>query len=575
MYLATKDYEQFQVLDADGRVCAERSLRERKACTPQRGVLAEFAGAGLAGRAFPGDEVRLALGSADGGAELVARKTDKLFLVGTLELNSKSRYGITSRGVLRYKFLPYDESYPPFFVGCTQKDTSRNLLVRIQFDSWPADSTCPIGVLVQTFGPAGDLAAEEEALLGFYGPVRWRREDVPAFPSGQLPPLAEGSGMPCVNSTGLLTFHVDPPGCHDIDDAISFKPMAAMSGEFLGHLVKIHIADVTSWLRAYPQLAGLASAAGQTLYRDGVAVRPMFPAALSEGGMSLLPGAPRRAWTLNFLWNHGQRQGNPWWTFEEIIVKVSYTYDSVIGSPQAELLEAVASGLAGRPLGPDSHAWIEAMMLFYNLEAAATLKGGAGGAGVLRRHAAPDLARLEEMRALGLPAERLAMRAGEYCGAQEEDTVHWGLGAAAYCHASSPIRRWADCLNQAALAAILEGGVAGATPSQEVAALNAAGRRAKRYERDLSYVRALLGRAIGQTHEGIVVEPAQQSRDGMAKAEPGRIWVPYLERVVRCGSSETAGLQPGTAVSCRFFADPSRRNWKQRLVVRAEPVYEN
>ena len=538
MYLATKDYEHFQLVDEAGA------------------VIREFAGAAAAGRAFPGDEVRPA---ADGvGAELVHRAASKLFLVGTLELNSKSRYGITSRGVLRYKFLPYDEAYPPFFVGCSQKDTSRNLLVRIQFDSWPADSTCPIGVLVQTFGAAGDLAAEEEALLGFYGPVRWRREDVPLLPiEGELPPLAVGSGLPCVNSTALLTFHVDPPGCRDIDDAISFKPMATMSGEFLGHLVKIHIADVTTWLRAYPQLAGPAGAAGQTRYRDGAAVRPMFPLALSEGGMSLLPGARRRAWTLNFLWSGGQRQGNPWWTFEEIIVKESYTYDSVLGSPQAGLVEAVASGLAGRPLGADSHAWIEAMMLFYNLEAASTLKKN--GLGVMRRHAAPDAAQLQEMQALGLPAERLAMRAGEYCGAQEENTAHWGLGAAAYCHASSPIRRWADCLNQAALAAVLEGWAAEPTPSQEVAALNAAGRRAKRYERDLSYVRALLGGGMQVAHEGIVVEP-------------GRVWLPYLERVVRCASSGIDKLPAGSALRCRLFADPSRRNWKQRLVVQAQPA---
>lgn len=537
MYLATNDYEHFQVLEENGRAHTV------------------FDGAALAGRAFPGDEVRVAAGGQ--GAELVARKTDKLFLVGTLELNSKSRYGITSRGVLRYKFLPYDESYPPFFVGCTQKDTSRNLLVRIQFDSWPAESTCPIGVIVQGYGHAGDLAAEEQALLIHYGPTRWRREDLPAkLPAAdELLPIQPGP-LPCVNSTGLLTFHVDPPGCRDIDDAISFKPMADMSGEFLGHLVKIHIADVVTWLRAYPQLAEPAAAMGQTLYRDGAAVRPMFPAALSEGGMSLLPGVPRRAWTLNFLWSRGQRQGNPWWTFEQIIVKESYTYESVLRAPQAGLLEVVASGVAGRPLGGDSHAWIEALMLLYNLEAAALLRKE--GTGVLRRHAAPDLLRLEQLRGLGLPAERLAMRAGEYCLSSEEGVGHWGLGAAAYCHASSPIRRWADCLNQMALAAALEGWGSGdlALPATtgSVAALNAAAKRAKRYERDLAYVRALLGLAAAAAHEGAVIEP-------------GRIWLSYLERVVR---AETGELPPGSAVLCRFFADPSRRNWKGRLVVRAE-----
>ena len=523
--LETTDYEQFRV------------------CTEGGGVVHEFAGAATAGRAFPGDEVRLV----DSRVELVKRAHAKLFLVGTLELNSKSRYGITSRGVLRYKFLPYDTAYPPFFVGCSSKDTTQNLLVRIQFDDWPASSTCPIGLLVQTFGPAGVVEVEEAALLAHYGPVRWRREDVPSLhTSSGLPPL-EPSSVGYVDSTDLCTFHVDPPGCRDIDDAISFKPIPGQEGVILA---KIHIADVASWLKAYPGIAGPAAAAGQTLYRDGVAVRPMFPAELSEGGMSLLPGELRRAWTLNFLWSCGERQGNPWWTHDEIRVKESYTYESVLGSPHADLLGGIASSLAGRPL-TDPHEWIEHMMLFYNRSAAEELKRR--GVGVIRRHAAPDLERLEAMRRLGLPAERLAMRAGEYCLAAEEDTVHWGLGAAVYCHASSPIRRWADCINQMALAAVLDNYLtARASSFQVVASLNAAARRAKGYERDLAYVRALLGPAAGESHAGTV-------------AEAGRIWLPYLERIVR---ADTGECQAGEEVGVRFFTDAGKRNWKQRLVVR-------
>lgn len=558
--LETSDYEHFLVRMDGG------------------GIAYEFAGAAAAGRAFPGDEVCIVDGGVElaahsGGmhdrryatVELVRRAEAKLFLVGTLELNSKSRYGITSRGVLRYKFLPYDAAYPPFFVGCSQKDTSRNLLVRIQFDDWPSSSTCPIGLLVQKFGPAGDLGAEEEALLAHYGPVRWRREDVPALSEG-LPPIEPGSAA-YTDSTDLCTFHVDPPGCRDIDDAISFKPVTgAEEGSIL---VKIHIADVASWLKAYPGLAERAEAAGQTLYRDGVAVRPMFPAALSEGAMSLLPGELRRAWTLNFLWSGEERLpqegATPWWTHDEIRVKESYTYESILRSRHAGLLGRVASSLAGRSLS-DPHEWIEHMMLFYNRSAAEELKRR--GVGVLRRHAAPDLAQLELMRSIGLPAsvgDRLAMRAGEYCLAAEEDTVHWGLGAAVYCHASSPIRRWSDCVNQMALAVLLQGsGVAGPSPFEVVEGLNAAARRAKRYERDLSYVRALLGPTAGEIHAGTVVEPGRQSRDGMALAEAGRIWVPYLERVVR---ADTGGSKAGEGINVRFFADAGKRNWKGRLVV--------
>jgi hypothetical protein len=285
--------------------------------------------------------------------------------------------------------------------------------------------------------------------------------------------------------------------------------------------------------------------------------------------MSLLPGELRRAWTLNFLWSGEeglpQEGAAPWWTHDEIRVKESYTYDSILGSRHADLLGRVASSLAGRFLS-DPHEWIEHMMLFYNRSAAEELKRR--GVGVLRRHAAPDLAQLELMRSIGLPAsvgDRLAMRAGEYCLAAEKETMHWVLGAAVYCHASSPIRRWSDCVNQMALAVVLQGsGVADPSTFEVVEGLNAAARRAKRYERDLSYVRALIGPAAGEVHAGTVVEPGRQSRDGMALAEAGRIWVPYLERVVR---AETGEYKAGESVRVRFFANAGKRNWKGRLVV--------
>ena len=523
--LQTKDYEHFSVRSADGS------------------SVASFDGAAAANKALPGDLV-----SWDGATATLVSRAPFPPLVGTLELNSKSRYGITSRGVLRYMFLPFSEAYPPFFVGCSSRDTSRNLLVRIQFDSWPASSTCPIGTLTQTFGPAGDLRAEEEALLAHYAPVRWKATDT-------LPCLGTGlEGVATVvDATQLDTFHIDPPGCRDIDDAISFQSVG-MEG---GYEVHIHIADVASWIHAYPQMAEKAAEIGQTLYRDGVAVRPMFPAAFSEGHMSLLPGEIRTAWTFVFPWDAERRvvglaEGR--WERQRICVKGSYTYETARESPWAGLLQRLTSGLVNRPV-TDPHEWVEQLMLLYNRAAAAMLKRV--GSGVLRRHAGPDVDRFEAMRASGLPAsacDRLGMRAGEYCLATEEGVAHWGLGAAVYCHASSPIRRWSDCINQLVLAGIIQGVVNryGAAGAKEVEALNAAGKRAKGYERDIAYVRILLAAGGGVlVREAVVVEE-------------GRIYISSWERIVR---ADTGEIPPGTEVSARIFADASKRNWKRRLVV--------
>ena len=149
-------------------------------------------------------------------------------------------------------------------------------------------------------------------------------------------------------------------------------------------------------------------------------------------------------------------------------------------------LEEICSGIARRHI-TDSHEWIEQLMLLYNREAAKLLR--ASGAGVLRRHAGKFHERNAAYEAAGLPADRLAVAAGEYCLASSEDTRHCGLGADLYCHASSPIRRWADCVNQ-----LIMMGVQGVP--HDVDQMNARSKAIKAYERDLIFMNALLGGTV-------------------------------------------------------------------------------
>lgn len=514
--LHTTDYQRFTVVAPDG-------------------ATAEFEGAARAGRALPGDTV-----SWDGSfCQTVVRHPAPLFLVGTVELTSKTRYGMSSRGVPIFRFTPMSEAYPPFFVGCSQRDTRWNLLGRIQFDSWSADSSLPKGVLVQTFGAAGNLEAEEAALLAHYGAARWKRGEA----SGCLSP-GEASDQSLLDAA---TFHIDPPGCRDIDDAVT---LCELPGDEMD--VHIHIADVASWLIANPHLVEKATAIGQTLYRDGAAVRPMFPLELSEGTFSLLPGESRRALTLTARvdLNRGVLVGEPRWAFHQICVKESHTYESAATASWAATLAQVAQALNGGKVSADPHDWVESLMLFYNRSAAAALR--ARGQGVLRRHAAPDLQRMAQLRELSLPAEKLAMRAGEYCSPAAADVVHWGLGAAAYCHASSPIRRWADCVNQLALRDWILG--TSDAWKADATALNVAAKRAKQYERDLIFLRALVGPDAQKKVVGIVVED-------------GHLWIDAWGRLAR---ADTKGLEPGARVRVWAFADESQRNWKRRLVLRVE-----
>jgi exoribonuclease R len=530
--LKTRDYRIFTIINTDDNGESSKNVA--------------FEGASNAAQAFHNDTVEWIEGE-DGCnsakvIRVISRAESSRFHVGTLELNSKTRYGMTSRGALLFRFTPFDPAYPPFFVGCSKKDTSQNILVRIEFDKWTDNSTCPRGNLIQTFGVAGDMKAEENALLYHYSPVKWGQGK--ASPTDTIVvPKMDVELYPFLD---LPTFHIDPPGCKDIDDAITIEEVGINE-----YAVHIHIADVAAWLRKNRWLQEKAAAIGQTLYCDGKAVNPMFPLELSENAFSLLPGQLRRVLTCSFKWKRGLGQdADVTWSSRTIRVTHSYTYESAQDAPWA----AVLSEICGTS---DSHKWVEHLMLFYNKEAAKLLRQY--GKGLLRRHAAPKEELLTVCKELGLPAEKMAMAAGEYCLAQEDDVHHWGIGTALYCHASSPIRRWADCLNQMCLTEILrkyiEGGAV-AVDKTTVSSIQELSKKAKSYERELVFLRLILAPNPTSSLKGVVVKE-------------GRVWVHHWDRTIKV---DTRSLVAGSEVRVFYFYNPSERNWKNRIIFRVDSL---
>ena len=70
----------------------------------------EFKGAEKANKCLPGDLV--SWNFIEGYCECVT-STKHGKIVGVLELTSKTRYGLTSRGAPIFLFRPFDSSYPP------------------------------------------------------------------------------------------------------------------------------------------------------------------------------------------------------------------------------------------------------------------------------------------------------------------------------------------------------------------------------------------------------------------------------------------------------------------------------
>jgi exoribonuclease R len=443
-------------------------------------------------------------------------------IAGVLELSSRTRYGMTSRNTPIYLFRPLDVALSPCVVGSSHRDVSRNVLALAEVAAWEPRKLTR-ATLVEIIGPCGDIHAERRALLLQYSRLPWRKFDSKSVRA----PSAEGR----LKVSGY-TLNIDPVGCRDIDDAITFGDDG---------FTYITIADVAAWVAANPAHAfvDVAAELGQTLYENGRAVSPMLPI---EQECSLLPGTERLGVSLRFRWT-GAEMTDVEFVRTAITNTASFTYESIYASPHAQTIRAMAGHLAGHD-SFDSHEWVEHLMLFYNCEAAKVLVEK--NRGFLRVHESPDAARMEEIRAaLGYDARFLAYKSAQYVDVREAgDRTHWGLAKKHYCHASSPIRRFADVVNQSVLT------------DQDCdwtitsAQLNESARRARQFERDAFFLEQVMATDSRST-SGVVLNDR-------------RVWAPEWQRMVSCKNDAA----PGTRGILRFSLDMNQPTWKRRMVFR-------
>jgi len=433
-------------------------------------------------------------------------------VVGVLELASKYRYGITSHGSPLYLFRSYDGH--EYIVGSASRATENQIAVIDACDHGPRQRAN----LSRIIGPVGDYAAEREALLLHYCPVKPVETEAIADPSESREEISA--------ATGWTTFHIDPPGCRDIDDAVAYHPE---------HGWAITIADAAAAVAAGSATDLAAHAIGATFYDlDGRAVRTMLPPSISEDRASLLPGQRRRGVTLFLGLPTSANVSETRFGLTWITVEHSFTYDSFPGSAVATVL-----GITTEP-----HTWIEELMIRYNREVAAILKRNTG---FLRVQPAADTELPTSLRFLG-------MEAATYEIVDHLPQTHATIGGL-YCHASSPLRRYADLANQRVLTAYILGlPTIFALPLSIMddieARLNERARANRRWGRDLTFLTHV---TPGRVHE---IDVIWFSAD--------RVWVPLWRRLIRLRHDEVRPV--GTEGRIRIFCDPTKRNWRERVL---------
>lgn len=543
--LYTKNYKDFTIYSNDGR------------------PLHSFSGAKLANRCLPGDHVWWS----GERCELELRDEHPL-LVGTIELTNPSRYGMTRKKIPMYLFTPYDSKYPPFIVGCSERDVTRNIIALIKLDDWVESSPFPRGLIEQRLGISGDWEAEKKALEWQACPWRY-----PKYP--YVPERTEDEKE--IHLLDGYTFHIDPPGCRDVDDVITMKQLPTGDWE-----LTISISDVAGYVEDGTAIDILASLIGQTLYdSDGKVIRPMLPAEYSEGACSLLPGKESYGVSLQTVWNGAMLTPGKW-LITRFHTNRSYHYEECKAeeSEYFQVLQEITSFLAKETV-LDSHQWIEQLMLYYNMEAGKVLKSLQQG--ILRRHQKPDEERWKAYQEHLPEWKQLAMSSAEYCLAEEKETWHFGLDTAEYAHASSPIRRYADLVNQRVLKQWIRQGASSNPPyivPITMKDLNQRSKAIRRYARDMDYLRAL---ETGLTQfQGIIMEKKEMEDDKVKLRLYIPVWKRMVSTIYKKGSQsdsilsrdETyevpASLYSSVMITCTFHLQ--MRNWKDRVILRIDPL---
>jgi exosome complex exonuclease DIS3/RRP44 len=199
-----------------------------------------------------------------------------------------------------------DRRLPKIRIQTRQASALLDQRIVVAIDDWPIDSPHPRGHYVKSLGPLGDADAETDAVL-----LEADVDDRPFAPAVHacVPPLpwafderAHLLSQPRREDLrSLRVCSVDPPGCRDIDDALSCRVLVdeatgAESGELeLG----VHIADVTSFLRPNTAMDDEARKRGTTTYLVQRRL-DMLPKPLTEDICSLRGGVERLAFTVFF-----------------------------------------------------------------------------------------------------------------------------------------------------------------------------------------------------------------------------------------------------------------------------------
>jgi exoribonuclease R len=392
---------------------------------------------------------------------------DKTVYAGILCINRT--YGRTENGKrLLYKCIPDDRSLPaailvPYQMTITFTKAHKNKYVLFRrthasaSDCHASASDCePLtqgsGEIVETIGDVDSREAFNEyqvcrkrlniSLTPFTNIVKDTLKSTDEWPLiEKIMTLNPGDKIADLRNYHVIT--IDPDSCTDFDDAFS----AQLMGNVI--IINVYISHVFFWMESFGLWDAISDRVSTIYLPDRK--RPMLPSMMSERLCSLQKGKPRVAFVMSIRYNliTGEQISEPTFMNALINVRKNYSYeDPLLNDNKAYCyISDIASRNAGYDM--DSHEVVAWWMVKMNAECAQRLSTVNGGIFRVQSNtisAPTTVAKSNDFVRRWLKLDGPADPA-QYSSVSSR---HSGLGLDHYAHITSPIRRIADIVNQAA-----------------------------------------------------------------------------------------------------------------------------
>ncbi len=275
---------------------------------------------------------------------------------GLLKLNSNSYIGRNKRGLLIYQFMPLDKHLPIFYVASS--DTSRiNKYAVVKFLKWDSSSSYPTGQIEILF----ESTDYYKAYLIHYN-LHYKALPYIIRDHNQLNVYSDFHKIPIIS--------IDPEGCTDIDDAISYYVYT--ENEYNKIKISVYIADVDKLIPKDSELDLQIKSRGTSIYLNHKKIN-MIPDKLADELCSLKAGTYRSVIQTDFIYTADSDKYYQLEKFEvqfkitDVCISANLTYEQSENTPIIKFLTKFLQV-------SNSHQVIEKLMVQTNHEISKFLK---------------------------------------------------------------------------------------------------------------------------------------------------------------------------------------------------------